>query len=89
MWLLGTWFSGRLGSATLMAGLDLKGLDQPKRFYDSKKGGITLPSFVSFPLLPSLRYTSLAAELISIFLMYLVSLSLHPPPAHLTDVHFP
>lgn len=30
----------------LMAGLNLKGLVQPKRFYDSKKGGITLPSFL-------------------------------------------
>ena len=36
MWCLGTWFSGGHGSARLMVGLDhLKGLFQPKRFYDS------------------------------------------------------
>ena len=39
MWCLGTWFSGGLGSVTLMVGLDdLKGLFQPKRFYDSVRG---------------------------------------------------
>ena len=33
----GTWFSGGLGSVRLTVGLDdLKGLFQPKRFYDSK-----------------------------------------------------
>lgn len=33
---LGTWFSGGLGSATLMVGLDdLKGLFHPKQFDDS------------------------------------------------------
>jgi len=32
----GTWFSGGLGSARLMVGLDdLKGLFHPKWFYDS------------------------------------------------------
>ena len=37
MWCLGTWLSGGLGSARLMVELgDLKGLFQPKRFYDSK-----------------------------------------------------
>ena len=36
MWRLGTWFSGGLGSARLMVGLnDLQGLFKPKRFYDS------------------------------------------------------
>ena len=36
MWCLGTWFSGGLGSARLTVGLDdLKGLFQPKLFYDS------------------------------------------------------
>ena len=35
MWLLGTWFSGGLGSAGLMLGLnDFKGLFQPKQFHD-------------------------------------------------------
>ena len=35
-WCLETWFSGRLGSVRLPVGLDgLKGLFQPKRFYDS------------------------------------------------------
>ncbi|KAK4830495.1 hypothetical protein QYF61_011408 [Mycteria americana] len=35
MWCLGTWCSGGLGSVRLMVGLDdLKGLFQPKRFYD-------------------------------------------------------
>lgn len=32
---LGTWFSGDLGSVSLMAGLDLAGLCQPKLFYNS------------------------------------------------------
>jgi len=35
MWRLGTWFSGGLGSVRLTVGLDLKGLFQPKLFYDS------------------------------------------------------
>ena len=36
MWHLGTWFGGGLGSVTLVVGLhDLKGLFQPKWFYDS------------------------------------------------------
>ena len=36
MWHLGTWFSGGVGSARLAVGLgDLKGLFQPKQFYDS------------------------------------------------------
>ena len=36
MWCLGTWFTGGLGSAQLTVGLDdLKGLFQPKQFYDS------------------------------------------------------
>ena len=36
MWRLGTWFRGGLGSVRLMVGLDdLKGLFQPKRFYES------------------------------------------------------
>jgi len=35
VWCLATWFSGGLGSARLMIRLDLKGLFQPKRFYDS------------------------------------------------------
>lgn len=36
MWRLGPWFSGRHGSVRLMVGLDgLKGLCQPKLFYDS------------------------------------------------------
>jgi len=41
-WHLGTWFSGGLGSVTLMAGFDLKGLFQ---LHDSmiKKGHIHLP----------------------------------------------
>jgi len=35
MWQLGTWFSGGLGSVRLMIGPDdLKGLFQPKLFYD-------------------------------------------------------
>lgn len=39
MWCLGMQFSGRLGSAVLTLGLyDLKGLVQPKRFYDSIMG---------------------------------------------------
>ena len=39
MWCLGTWFSGGLGSARLKVGLDdLKGLFQPKQFYDSMDG---------------------------------------------------
>ena len=42
MWCLGTWFSGGLGSAGLTVGLDdLKGLFQPKRFYDSNTGYCT------------------------------------------------
>ena len=37
MWCLGTWLSGGLGSVRLTVGLDdLKGLFQPKQFYDSK-----------------------------------------------------
>ena len=41
MWHLGTWFSGGLGSARVMVGLDdLKGLFQPKRFYDSVFSGV-------------------------------------------------
>ena len=36
MWCLGTWFSGGLGSVTFKVGLDdLKGLFQPKLFYES------------------------------------------------------
>ena len=36
MWHLGTWFSGGLGSGRFTVGLDdLKGLFQPKQFYDS------------------------------------------------------
>jgi len=39
MWYLGTWFSGGLGSVSLMLGLDdLKGFFQPKLFYDSMGG---------------------------------------------------
>jgi len=35
MWHLGTWFSGGLGSVRFTVGLDdLKGLFQPKLFYD-------------------------------------------------------
>jgi len=37
VWHFGTWFSGGLGSISFMVGLhDLKGVFQPKRFYDSK-----------------------------------------------------
>ena len=36
MWCLGTWFSGGLGSVRFTVGLDdLKGIFEPKRFYDS------------------------------------------------------
>lgn len=35
MWHLVAWFSGRLGSAGQMVGLDLKGLFQSKQFHDS------------------------------------------------------
>ena len=45
MWCLGTRFSGGLGSVRLTVGLDdLKGLLQPKWFYDSK---LELASFLS------------------------------------------
>ena len=41
MWHLGTWFSGGLGSVRFMVGLDdLKGLFQPKRFYDSMRDAL-------------------------------------------------
>jgi len=35
MWCLGTWSSGGLGTVRFVVGLDLKGLFQPKWFYDS------------------------------------------------------
>lgn len=35
MWHLGTWVSGGLGSAEGTAGVDLRGLFHPKRFYVS------------------------------------------------------
>ena len=45
MWHLGMWFSGGLGSVRVMVGLnDIKGLFQPKLFYDSiilKVGGFS------------------------------------------------
>ncbi|KAK4832564.1 hypothetical protein QYF61_024064 [Mycteria americana] len=43
MWCSGTWFSGGLGSVGFMVGLDdLKGLFQPKRFYDSKRVNVDI-----------------------------------------------
>lgn len=33
MWRLGTWFSGRFGSAGLLLGLDLRGLFRPKLWF--------------------------------------------------------
>lgn len=55
-----------------------------------KKGGITLPPFVSFPLLPSLWSASPVADLISMFFSHILwDYSLHPSPVHLTYVYFP
>lgn len=45
MWHLKTWFSGGLGGAGQMVGLDhLKGLFQPKQFHDSVAGLLLPPS---------------------------------------------
>lgn len=56
MWCVGTWFSGALGCASLMVGLDAGSLFQPKWFYDSTDlspcGPQRPPSISQHPSLP-------------------------------------
>ena len=55
-----------------------------------KKEGITLPPFVSFPLLPTSWSTSLVAGLISMFFSHILwDHSLRPSPVRLTHVYVP
>jgi len=52
MWCLGAWFSGGFGSIRFIGGLDyLKGLFQPKLFYDSIQHPFHLGSRLIFAIL--------------------------------------